>query len=527
MAKIKIKMYSGLVLLFFFLLLFGCVKGVENNDDNSGALDIEKKNYGYNKNNDLNEKNEISAQQKSMGYQEDVGPKFTEIKKEIDYWFAKGPKQIGQEHYNQLMGRLIEVEGRVSEVERKEYIDRLNAIELIKNTGSQNIFDGKSGGKSDGKIVGKSGGTFVGQNGSVIGHAKQKLIISNCEGEGSVMFTHAPMDLSEIEMIQPTGLMIGGHVTPIDHGYYSGKKWKTVDNRRTEEFVDVYAPSAGFIEVQSMPEVYASSSVGDYRLVIYHTCTFYSIFIHVNQLPEKLQKVVAQGPIVKVEAGEVIGRAPGFDFSVHNEEVMLPGFVVLDSYDAEPFKLHTVDMFDVFVEPLRTQLLAFNVRQAKPRGGKIDYDVDGKLVGNWFEEGTNGYFGKKEFAQMPGYWQTHAAFAYDALDPKLVVVSLGDFGGEARQFAVVGNSPNPATIGVGSGVVVYELVKYDYKTESGENWDRWHFAKMGKAYGRDDQKEGVVLVEMIEDRKMKMEWFVGGSASTVKGFSGKEKVYVR
>ncbi|OGY55513.1 MAG: hypothetical protein A2912_05820 [Candidatus Buchananbacteria bacterium RIFCSPLOWO2_01_FULL_40_23b] len=520
MAKIKIKMYGGFVLLVFFLLLFGCVK--ENDGGN---------NYNTNLGDSSTEKNDVAWENGGVGQgkmagqyndEEEVGPKFREIKKEIDYWSAKGPKQIGQEHYDQLMGRLNEVKGRVSEVERAEYIARLNAIELIKNTGSQNIFWGKSGEKSDGKTVGQ----IAGQNGNVTGHAKQKLIISNCEGEGSVMFTHAPMKLDEIEMIQPTGLMIGGHVTPIDHGYYSGKKWKTVDNRRAEEFVDVYAPAAGFIEVQTMPEVYASSSVGDYRLVIYHSCTFYSIFIHVNQLPEKLQKVVAKGPIVKVEAGEVIGRAPGFDFSVHDEEVTLPGFVVLDSYDAEPFKLHTVDMFDVFVEPLRTELLARNVRQAQPRGGKIDYDIDGKLVGNWFEEWTNAYFGKKEFNRLLGYWQTHAAFAYDALDPSLVVVSLGDFGGEARQFAVKGNSPNPATVGVGSGVVTYELVKYDYKTESGENWDRWHFAKIGKAYAG-NEVQGVVLVEMVDNRKMKMEWFVGGSASTVKGFSGKEKVYVR
>ncbi len=505
----KIKMYSGLVLLVFFLLLFGCVNDSERTDTSDSSLgDIQK-------NKSINTENDVTVQQMA-GQQEDVGPKFTEIKKEIDYWSAKGPRQIGQEHYNQLLQRLEELEGKVSAVQIDEYTKKLNAIELIEHTGSQNIVEEKI---FEGK---KGSSTKVSSTGSV----KNKLIISNCEKTGSVMFTHAPMDVSEIEMIQPIGLMIGGHVTPIDHGYYNSKKWKSVE-RKVEDFVDVYAPAAGFIEVQSMPSEYASSSVGDYRLVIYHTCTFYSIFIHVNQLSEKLQKVVAKGPIVKVEAGEVIGRAPAFDFSVHNEEVLLSGFLVPESYDAEPFKLHTVDMFDVFVEPLRTELLAKNIRQAQPRGGKIDYDIDGKLVGNWFEEGTNGYFGRKEFAQMPGYWKSHAAFAYDALDSSLVVVSLGDFGGEARQFAVKGNSPNPKDVGVGDGVVTYVLVKYDYTTVSGENWDRWHYAQLGKAYGVEEQKEGVVAVEMISDRKMKLEVFVGGTASTVNGFSGKEKVYVR
>ncbi len=42
-----------------------------------------------------------------------------------------------------------------------------------------------------------------------------------------------------------------------------------------------------------------------------------------------------------------------------------------------------------------------------------------------------------------------------------------------------------------------------------------------------DAVERVVVVEMISDRKMKMEVFVGKKAGEVRGFSGKEKMYVR
>jgi hypothetical protein len=70
-------------------------------------------------------------------------------------------------------------------------------------------------------------------------------------------------------------------------------------------------------------------------------------------------------------------------------------------------------------------------------------------------------------------------------------------------------------------------VKWDYTTESGEPWDRWHFAKLGRAYGLEDQMEGVVLVQMVDERKMKMEAFVGKTAAQVKGFSENAKIYVR
>ncbi len=50
--------------------------------------------------------------------------------------------------------------------------------------------------------------------------------------------------------------------------------------------------------------------------------------------------------------------------------------------------LLTVDTFDYFDEPVKSQLLAKSLRIALPVGGKIDYDIDGKLIGNWFREGS-------------------------------------------------------------------------------------------------------------------------------------------
>src|SRR3989344_1550166 len=328
-----------------------------------------------------------------------------------------------------------------------------------------------------------------------------------CIGTGTEEFTSPPMRIEDIQMIEPIGLMIGGHVTPIDHGYYTAKTWMPGSSREDPgKFVDISAPASGIVtQVQSMPSVYSSSSIGDYRIIIHHTCTFYTIYIHVNQLSEKLQSIADTNKNAEVEAGELIGRAPGFDFSVHNDEVTLKGFIDPENYIFDPWKIYTADMFEHFAEPVRSQLLDKNIRQKEPRGGKIDYDIDGRLVGNWFVESSNGYMGITEQQGDYGYWNTHLAFAYDGLDPSLIIVSMGNFNGEAMQFAVRGNMPDPKDVQVSTGLVKYELVNWQYLTENGKEWDRQGFAKIAGSKIFDEHVEGVALVQMLEGRKIKFE----------------------
>ena len=349
----------------------------------------------------------------------------------------------------------------------------------------------------------------------------------DCTGTGTVLFTSPPMRIEDIDYISPIGQMIGGHVTPIDHGYYTAKDWNPQQGRNDASiFKEVLAPANGIVQsVQSMPKEFQSSSLGDYRIIIDHTCTFYTIYIHVNQLSPKLQAIADTGRTAQVTAGEVIGKAPGFDFSAHDEQVILPGFIVPAHYNGEPWKIHTVDMFNSFAEPIRTQLLEKNIRQQEPQGGKIDYDIDGKLVGNWFEKNTNWYVGRKELAHGYGYWATHLSFAYDGLDPRLVIVSMGNFSNEAMQFAVKENTPNPASIGVETGLVKYMLTRFDYWTNNGR-WDRKGFAKITKAEG-EDLIEGTVLVRMLDKRTIEFESFPGKKSGEVHGFTENAKFYER
>ena len=353
---------------------------------------------------------------------------------------------------------------------------------------------------------------------------------SSCSDRGPIEFTSPPMRIEDIELIQPIGLMIGSHVTPIDHGYYYSKNWNPSEGREDpSKFKNIFAPADGVITgLGRMPQEFTSSSIGDYRLTIGHSCTFYTIYIHINELSPKLQAVVdgRTREQVFVKAGELLGRSPAFDFSVHDEKVILPGFIVPEHYN-EPWKIHTVDMFAYFVEPIKSQLLEKNVRQKEPRGGKIDYDIDGKLVGNWFLEGTNWYAGAVTETGGKGYWLGHLSIVYDYIDPERIVLSIGNYGGkDSKQFGVKGNSPNPVNVGIENSLVKYELVEYDYITSNGNSWDRISLVKGLKTVSN-EMVRGVVLVQMISDRKIKFEAFSGKTASQVSGFTENAKIYER
>ena len=224
-----------------------------------------------------------------------------------------------------------------------------------------------------------------------------------CEGKGSVTFTSPPMNMEDIAYILPMGLMSGSHVTPVDHFYFH------TSHKNTGRY-DVLAPADGY--VVSVEKVGDSQ---DYRMILEHTCTFYTIYIHVTELAPKIVAATgmfSQGsrPIrVPVRAAEVIGaKVPDFarktfqvDFSVANVDVILKGFVVPEHYTGEAWKIHTDDIYVYYKEPLRSQLVAKSVRTQEPISGKIDYDIDGRLVGNWFRVGTNGYSGSNPYHCPP------------------------------------------------------------------------------------------------------------------------------
>ncbi|MBX4196896.1 hypothetical protein KW805_04885 [Candidatus Pacearchaeota archaeon] len=353
----------------------------------------------------------------------------------------------------------------------------------------------------------------------------------DCSGNGTVDLI-SPMNLEDIGIIIPMGAVIGGHVTPIDHMYFQ----PVVFNSRPDTY-DVYADADGVIDGIGSEPLGNGNRYPKYRLTILHTCDFYSIYNLLTSLSPQLSNIT--GPIdpgsyyfkpIAVKKGDLLGKIGGqtLDLSVNYDKSVLKGFIVPEHYEAESWKIHTVDPFDYFIEPIRTQLLGKNVRQAEPRGGKIDYDVDGRLVGNWFIEGTGGYAGGAKDPQ--GYWKTHAAFVYDHIDPTHIIVSLGNYSDIAErftgenpnsihlQYGVKGNSPDPKNVGVSTGLTKYELVDTAYVlSDSGQMWNRMSYANNIRAVSG-NYTHGVVLVQLISERKMKLEIFPGKNSSEVLGF---------
>jgi hypothetical protein len=113
------------------------------------------------------------------------------------------------------------------------------------------------------------------------------------------------------------------------------------------------------------------------------------------------------------------------------------------------------------------------------------------------------------------YWAGHLAFAYHHIDPAKIVVSIGDYDGKPRQFWVKGNAPDPAKVGEKDGVVKYELV-WNRLNNSGQPFD-----------GLPTNVQGVVLAQVLPNRRIKFECFPGQAGTQVSSFTAAARIYER
>lgn len=356
-----------------------------------------------------------------------------------------------------------------------------------------------------------------------------------CQGTGTKEFGSPPMNIADISSVIPMGMMIDAHVTPIDHAYFNPK----IFNSPRDKY-PVFAIADGtIVDIQHRTSFVGAAHAGqytnEYRVVIEYTCSFYSYFDLITSLsPDILAKAgniddrqKRNGPLrIPIKKGQEIGRIGGqtLDFAVWNNDVTLKGFVNPKSYQGEPWKIHTDDPFKYFKQPIREQLLALDQRSVEPRGGKIDYDIDGKLLGTWFITGSGGYDYARD--HRDSFWTTQLSIVYDYLDPTQIRFSIGDYNGKPEQFGVKGNAPDPATIDKNSGLVKYELAQYDYYDQNGVRWERFDPVKNIQSKNL-SQVQGVVLVQMLDDRRIKFEVFPGKTANQVSSFDNSVLNYER
>lgn len=358
---------------------------------------------------------------------------------------------------------------------------------------------------------------------------------NNCNGEGSKKLGSGPMKPADIGVIEPMGLVAGGHVTPVDHQYYYGKNSKAAPNT-----YDVFAPSDGtLVTVEVRPK--GRPGVYDVRGVISYSCTFFSYFDLVNSLaPEIAAKMPAgwdtrnNGPMavnIPVKEGQVIAKIGGqsLDFAVWDTTKTLKNLLVPEAYNNyEPWKINTVEPLNYYSDSVKTALLPFYVRSAEPRDGRLDYDIDGKLQGNWFKKGTNGYIGafkEADFNHMT-YADGHLSIAPDFLNPSSGWAFSTGAIEHGKQFTIKNPSVTPDKLDESKGKVKYELASYEHIDETG---GKWLGASVPKKIGLNTKGNtmATVLVQLTGKRELKVEVFQGKTAGQVSDFTDAAAIYTR
>ena len=341
-------------------------------------------------------------------------------------------------------------------------------------------------------------------------------------GETQVRLTCFPLALEDLGAIAPMGLMVGAHVTPSDHlsirpkwmsqNRATGQSSRQIENLEGGHRCPVLAPADGYISaigLRTHPvEGNRNLDITQYRVIMRHADSFWTYIDLIDELEPGIARQVnfsRQGTEpcwIAVKAGERLGilaKNHGLDYGVVDGTRTLVGFVRPESYLAEPWKIHSIDPFDCTPEPLRSQLLEFNPRKVAPLGGKIDLDLPGTLAGSWFAEKNDGL--ARADGRLQVDWTGHLSFARHYLDTQLIVISVGDVQGRQMQFAVKGNTPDPAQVSEKSGVVKYALMMLIEPSGA---------APMANSTG---MVVGTALVQVLANGKLRFELFMGNEAS--------------
>ncbi|HET8670370.1 MAG TPA: hypothetical protein VFM05_06990 [Candidatus Saccharimonadales bacterium] len=332
-----------------------------------------------------------------------------------------------------------------------------------------------------------------------------------CTSNDRVPMTHLPMNMKDVASFTPYGLTAGAHVTPIDHLYFYPQPGP-------RDKYPVYAMADGFITEITVRGINVDTGAQrppEYRYMIQHSCQTISYYDLITKLDDS---IIRQYPDAAtkgmsgrfpIKAGQIVGwiGSQSLDTAIYNMDLILPGFITPKMYEAEPWKVHTDDFLSYFSKEHQAEINKLNKRKAQPLSGKIDYDQPGKLIGNWFKEGTNGYAGANGYGAGDGtgrgYWSGHLAIYYHHIQSDKIIVSLGEFkDGDPMAFAVAGNAPDPATITKNSGVVTYELIQ----------------APRNDEVSLDTTVRGVALFQVLDGEKLKVEIFPDKKGSEVTGF---------
>lgn len=194
--------------------------------------------------------------------------------------------------------------------------------------------------------------------------------------------------------------------------------------------------------------------------------------------------------------------------------------------NTEPWKVNTVEPTNYYTDEVKAAVLPYYVRSATPRDGKLDYDADGKAVGNWFKKGTNGYIGafKSSDYNPQSYADGHLSLAPDFLDPTGWVFSTGAIN-HGTQYAIKALSIAPDQVTTTGGLVKYQLAQLEHVDQTGSNWLGLTVPTSIRLSAAANQ--GTALVQLTAKRELKVEVFVGKTPAQVTAFTDNAITYTR
>ena len=351
------------------------------------------------------------------------------------------------------------------------------------------------------------------------GCSKEDEVILNLPDE--VTFTHLPTDLSKMESYGAIGQM---RVIPKSHGGFIQSQI-FFDNPD----IPVYAMSDGIIyniryeglgtyNPLTSPNI-IGQNYPDYALEIHLTKTAKMHYGHVSELAPDILEAAGELQFgrgtqnhvnISIKAGQVIayiGRHGGFDIGLTDTK--------RQAYFANPSRytpdyMGSIPFTDFLTPVLREKVWEINPRTVEPRGGKIAYDVEGTLSGNWF------LLGATEITE----WSKQLVFGYHELyGDRITIVDaspLSDGDGKINNnidsyiWWVKDNVPDPATIKVNSGKVKFEVAAW------------WNYV-----YSEEGPSDGTVMIELMANSHLKYQFFEDKLPEEVEDFSSTVRIYER
>lgn len=313
---------------------------------------------------------------------------------------------------------------------------------------------------------------------------------------GPGVLSVSPLDTATLVAATPLGnLNPPYHVLPTDHVYlYFVDPWSGHQQDNDCSQRPVYAAGAGTVSL-----VIRTEAAGDTKVMVQMTRTFMYYYDHVL-----LASGIQLGSVVK--AGDQIatttGRCPSLDLGVIDLELSPPGLLNPSRYG--DYGAHPASPYAYFTEPLRKLYLSkVRLREGVPFNldGRTDFGVRGRLVGDWFHSSLA--TAPASVITGPEGWVKSLAFVYEWFAGQ-ARISIGGTLSPAGLLAIAKGAPDPATVGVAQGLVIYQVT-----SQQGPIGDGW------------------LLVQMLTEDRLRVEFFAAAGAAAPVAFTPAAHEYVR